>query len=189
MIPAEPKAGELDLSSKIEFELDNSLYELRQVIENMLYEADKQDVWNHESARQALCMALQARKIKNKTEGTRKFLLGNTLEYTKVVNKIVGDIKKEIEDIESGLLKKIAAWKRVVEDSGSVAFDKISVEDGSVIQKTNVCFEVEDVGLLSNRYKTVDEKMIQIDIDNGLRVIPGVRIYETKELSMRVKSS
>lgn len=189
MIPFDKDSNESNLSSKLEYELDNSLYELRKLIENLLYEADKQDVWNHESARQALSMALQARKIKNKTEGTRKYLLGNTLEYTKVVNKIVGDIKKEIEDIEVGLLKKIAAWKRVIEDSGSIAFDKITVEDGSVTQKTIVCFEVEDVGLLSNRYKAVDEKMIQIDIDNGVREIPGVRIFEIKELSMRVKAT
>jgi len=189
MIPKKIEENELEFKERVEFELGTSLHSIRELIENMLYQAVDVNVFDYTTATQALTMALQARKVRNKTEGARKFLLGNTTEYTKVVNRVVGDLKDEIQNIEDMLIKKIDKWKSVVDQDGTTALSKISIDEGSLYEKTSHEFKVVDLECIPKKYFIVNEAAIKEDIENGLIDIPGIEITTKKEIKIRVMAS
>lgn len=140
------------------------------------------------SAKQALSMSLQARKMKNQVEESRKEIVRPHIDFQKAVMKFAKDLNEKFEDIETTLHIKIAEWMKTQKDNPFTIVDELKVDDGTLTCKTNWVFEVQESTAVPREYLMPDEDKIKRAIANGIRNIPGVRIYSYESTHMRVKN-
>ena len=147
-------------------------------------------VSDEDSAKTALSMSLQARKLRQQLDESRKEIVKPHFDYQKAINKIVKDMEAKLEQIEEGLREKIVGWN---ENRKELPFEnltdlEIKVEDGQLYTQKKWDFNIDQSELIPFEYMSVDEKKIKEAIANGIRNIPGVQIFEKEELVMRVKN-
>lgn len=146
-------------------------------------------VFDENSAKEGLSMALQMRKLKNQVEASRDEIIRPILDYQKDINKIVKDLRSKIESIEQRLQEKISAWmEQEKKDNIFHSVDQIEVEDGTISCRKVWDFEIENILLIQRSYLVPDEKLIKDLIKKGVRTIPGIKIFEKEEFQMRVKN-
>lgn len=147
-------------------------------------------VSDEDSAKTALSMSLQARKLRQQLDESRKEIVKPHFDYQKAINKIVKDMEGKLEQIEEGLRQKIVGWN---ENRKELPFEnltdlEIKVEDGQMYTQKKWDFDIDQSELIPVEYMSIDEKKIKEAIANGVRNIPGVQIFEKEELVMRVKN-
>jgi hypothetical protein len=143
--------------------------------------ADKLEVVDETSARQALTMSLQARKKKQALLASKADALR---EYTALKEKIAEPLRileLVLSRIEVELIHKLGAYYR---DSEVV----MQVDDGSMRTVSRWDYVVTDIGELPPQYLCADKAAIDRAVKMGVRHIPGVTIFETNELTIRVKN-
>jgi hypothetical protein len=147
------------------------------------------DVQDEASARHALSMALQSRKLKNTAKESKEKLLRPILDYQKAVNTLVSDLNAKLESIEDRLQNKIATWMDK-ENENNIFYDmkELEVEDGKISKKTSWDYEVYDEQAIPREFLSVDHAKIKLYVKTGARVIPGVIIEEKTEYQMRVNN-
>ena len=147
------------------------------------------DIVDEHSAKQALSMALQARKIKNQAKETKETILRPVLDYQKAVNKLVNDLNDKLESIEKRLEKKIVDWMKK-EDEENIFYDcvDLQVEDGTIAKKIVWDFEIIDDQKIPLEYLEPDEFEIKEAIKSGIRNIPGIKIFQKDQYQMRVNN-
>lgn len=139
------------------------------------------------SAKNGLSMALQARKIKNSMEESRKKILRPVLDYQSAINEVVKGVQKTIDEIEGRLQEKVEAWIKKENEDPFNQIDEMSVEDGVIYVKQRKEYEVIDQDLIPREYLSLNEKKLKEAILECRR-IPGLKICEKQEFQMRVKN-
>jgi len=152
-------------------------------IDNETYEVTCED-----TARQALSYSLQARKLHNQIEASRKEIVRPHLDFQKAVKKFADDLIVKLDTIETRLQGKISDWMQTTKDNPFSRVDEIEVEDGKITTKTVWEFEVLDEREIPREYMTVDVAAVEKAIKNGVREVPGVRVYSREKTTMRVKN-
>lgn len=172
-----PKEVQAQLTSKMNLGQMNA-------IAQSLYVDDE------DSAKTALSMGLQARKLRQQLDESRKEIVKPHFDYQKAINKIVKDMEAKLEDIEQNLKDKITQWNENRKELpfGNLTNLEIQVEDGQLYTQKKWIFDIDDSTLIPVEYLSLDEKKIKEAIANGIRNIPGVQIFEKEELVMRVKN-
>lgn len=145
-------------------------------------------VRSEDDARGALSMALQARKLEKALDDSRAQIVKPHFDYQKAINKLVKDFKDKLTAIEQSLHKKIDKWIETERENPFTAIDKLEVEDGSLTTKKSYDFVVEDERLVPLEYMVIDAGAIEKAIKFGTRKIPGVKIIEKTETTLRVKN-
>lgn len=157
-------------------------------------EALKQQASQHtidsvEKATQALSMALQARKLANTLNESKKSLLRPKINFQKSVNELAAIYLKIFDEIENDLTSKIETW---IDTHGDAAYtsglESMRVEDGSLRRVEKWTANIIDGEALPDEYYCIDHEKIQKAIDAGIRFIPGVKIEMKKEIKLRVKN-
>lgn len=143
---------------------------------------------SEDSARTALSMAMQTRKLSNQLEHTRKELVKPHMDYQKDLNKVVKDFQAKLDEIQFKMQGKISIWMDEQKDNPFTQLDELQVEDGSITMKKVWEFAIDDPDLIPDEYLVVDEDLIKQAVKNGVRNIKGVRIFQTTQTSMRVKN-
>lgn len=156
-----------------------------QMLEQMANEIVIRD---EESARQGLAMALQSRKLKNQTIASKQEILRPNLDFQKAVNKMAGDLKTRYEAIEKRLESEVVEWIRKENENPFHQIDSLQVEDGTLAIKKVWSFEIVDEQAVPAEFRIIDETAIDIAVQKGMRKIPGVKIFEKEEITMRVKN-
>lgn len=169
--------GELKYQLMREFDIDG--------LENA---AAAVGVKTEDDARGALSMALQARKLEKAIDESRAQIVKPHFDYQKAINKLVKDFKDKLTQIEQNLKNKIDTWMVDQQDNPFTAVDRLEVEDGTITTKKSYDFVVEDERLVPLEYKMVDAGAIEKAIKFGARSIPGVKVIEKTETSLRVKN-
>lgn len=141
-----------------------------------------------DTAKQALSYSLQARKLKSRIEDSRKEIVRPHIDFQKAVMKFAKDFNEKLDNIESTLHVKIHDWMKKQKDNPFACVDELKVEDGTITCKTNWDFEVQDDREVPREYLQVDAGAIEKAIKNGVRKIPGVRIFSYETTSLRVKN-
>jgi len=145
------------------------------------------------NAKKAVSMALQAKKIVNQMEKTRKKIIRPMLDFNKAVSDYSKDLTKCLKDMEESLLAKIEVYqgkrKESLESQNIIdnSMDKITVEDGTVTEHKAWVFDIEDISAIPLEYMEVAERAIKEAIRKGIRTIPGIKIYEKTSIRSRVK--
>lgn len=147
---------------------------------------------NEESASQALSMSLQARKIRKQLDETRLSIIRPHLDFQKAINKIVKEYEAKLEEIENNLKNKLDEYLKKSASTNNAFFitksKEMFVEDGKLTKVKRWVWELEHEALVPREYLTLDEKKIDESVKQGIRNIPGIKILEKEEISMRVKN-
>lgn len=147
---------------------------------------------NEESASQALSMSLQARKIRKQLDETRLSIIRPHLDFQKAINKIVKEYEAKLEEIENNLKNKLDEYLKKSASTNNAFFitksKEMFVEDGKLTKVKRWAWELENEALVPREYLTLDEKKIDESVKQGIRNIPGIKILEKEEISMRVKN-
>lgn len=147
---------------------------------------------NEESASQALSMSLQARKIRKQLDETRLSIIRPHLDFQKAINKIVKEYEAKLEEIENNLKNKLDEYLKKSASTNNAFFitksKEMFVEDGKLTKVKKWVWELEDETLVPREYLTLNEKKIDESVKQGIRNIPGIKILEKEEISMRVKN-
>lgn len=146
------------------------------------------DVVCEDTAKQALSYSLQARKIKNQIETSRKEIVRPHVDFQKAVMKFAKDMSEKMDHIETNLHVKIADWMKKQKDNPFTMVDEIEVEDGKISSKAAWDFVFEDESAIPREFLIVDEAAIKKAVAAGIRNIPGVKIFSYETTQMRVKN-
>lgn len=140
------------------------------------------------TAKQGLSLALQAKKLTNQIEESRKEIVKPHIDYQKAMMKFAKDISSKLEEMQDQLQDKVYSWMKDQKDNPFTMVDKLEVEDGSLYTQSKVDYEILDPNQLPKEFLTVDVKAVENAIKNGMRNIPGVRVYQTEKSVMRIKN-
>lgn len=147
---------------------------------------------NEETASQALSMSLQARKIRKQLDETRLSIIRPHLDFQKAINKIVKEYEAKLEEIENNLKYKLDEYLKKSASTNNAFFitksKEMFVEDGKLTKVKKWVWELENEALIPREYLTTNEKKIDEAIKQGIRNIPGIKILEKEEISMRIKN-
>lgn len=140
-----------------------------------------------DTARTALSMALQVRKIEKSLEDTKKEITRPHLDFQKAVNKIVNGIKGKLTSIENSLTAKLEIWVEKCKDD-FFECNHLKVDDGAMSSVEEWNYEIDNDQLIPGKYLKPDAEAIELAIKQGIRNIPGISIYKSKKLNLRVKN-
>jgi hypothetical protein len=158
----------------------------------LIARAADHEVVNEESASQALSMSLQARKIRKQLDETRLSIVRPHLDFQRAVNKIVKDYEAALEKIESNLKQKLDEYLQKSASTNNASFitqsKEICVEDGKLTKVKKWAWELENADAVPREYLSLDEEKIDEAIKQGVRNIPGIKVFEKEEITMRIKN-
>lgn len=144
------------------------------------------------SASQALSMSLQARKIRKQLDETRLSIIRPHLDFQKAINKIVKEYEAKLEEIENNLKSKLDDYLQKSASTNNSSFitrsREMFVEDGKLSKVRKWTWELEDEAVVPKEYLALDAKKIDDAVKQGVRNIPGIKIFEKEEISMRIKN-
>jgi len=142
-----------------------------------------------ESAKNALSMALQSRKLEKALEESRVEITRPHLDFQRAVNKMAKDFKAKLDSIEQRLHEKINAWMQSQKDNPFTITDSLTVEDGIIYTKEAWKFDIDDSTKIPIEFFKIDHDAIEKAVKNGIRNIPGVSIYKVETTHLRIKNS
>lgn len=140
------------------------------------------------SAKNALSMSLQARKLKTSLDKSKAEIMRPVLDYQKSINKIVKDFQSTLIQIEDKLKNSIKDWISVQNKNPFEQIQDIEVEDGKLFYKKVWQYKIVNLDEIPDKYFILDESLLQNDIDSGIRHIKGVEVFQSEEISLRVKN-
>lgn len=147
---------------------------------------------NEESASQALSMSLQARKIRKQLDETRLSIVRPHLDFQKAINKIVKEYEAKLEEIENNLKSKLDEYLQKSASTNNASFitksQEMLVEDGKLTKVKKWVWELENEALIPREYLSLDSKKVDEAVKQGVRNIPGIKVFEKEEISMRIKN-
>jgi len=146
------------------------------------------EVTCYETAKNALSMALQSRKIEQALDKSRSEIIRPHLDYQRSINKLVKDLREKLSAMEESLQKKIEIWMKDQEDNPFLTVNEIKVEDGCLYKKTYWDFTIEDEAKIPREYLQVDVNLVEQAMQNGIREIEGVKIELKEKIMIRVKN-
>ena len=158
----------------------------------LISRASDHEVVNEESASQALSMSLQARKIRKQLDETRLSIVRPHLDFQRAVNKIVKEYEAILEKIENNLTHKLDEYLQKSASTNNASFlvqsKEMCVEDGKLTKVKKWVWELGDENAVPREYLSLNEKKIDEAIKQGVRNIPGIKVFEKEEITMRVKN-
>lgn len=146
------------------------------------------EVTCEDTAKHALSMALQSRKLEKTLDNSRLELTRPHVNFQRTVNKLVQDMQRKLQEMEDRLHKKIDDWREKNNDNPFLAVDELVVEDGSLYKKDEWKFDIENEEEIPRDYLIVDPVQISNAIKNGVRNIPGIKIQKQEKTFLRVKN-
>lgn len=176
---------------ELSFSLSSVIAQLPMTVDlgDMQEKASAQEVSCPKSAAQALSMALQARKLYDRMESSRKEALRPYTDFKKSADSFCKGYSGRLKDLEKNLEEKLAQWAFSADmpyfEDG---VKSISVEDGTMTICETFSAEVEDKELVPSHYLKVDIEQIEKDLKNGIKEIPGIKINTKKQVKLRVKN-
>lgn len=144
-------------------------------------------VTNEQSGRQAISMALQARKMLKVVEDIRKRLVDPYLKSQRSINELAKFYEEQLQSIEVSLSAKIDTWIENISETTDI-HQEISVSDGTFKKTKEWDYEIEDKNKIYSEYLMVDEKKVKEAIKMGVRFIPGIKIYQKETSKLRINN-
>lgn len=212
-----PQSGEIDLSGisgkfllsstnsgicineefyeKHPFNLEYAQSQLKVHIINELAErAAAMVIETDEEAKQGLSLALQSRTLCNQVEKTRKEIVRPHIDFQKACLKYAEDFTKKLKKMEISILQKLEAYQQqrkegllkfnIQDDS----FDELKVDEGTCKTVTEWDYTIEDMEKVPLEYMQINEKFVRGCIKNGIRTIPGLKIFSETKRKYRARA-
>ena len=162
---------------------NDDLLKLEKNVNHIEATAENFAVANRNSAKTALEMACQSRKLGKRLEELRKEIVRPHIDFQKALKKLVDGYTDKLESIEGSLVKKLSDYRKNSDD-----FSKLESDEGNLSIDTTFDFKISDPSSIPAEYLTVDKKAIEGAIKRGIRNIAGVEVIESEKISLRTKN-
>lgn len=191
--------GELQIRTEIE------KYAFR--VERMVDFAHSYDVCSKLAAEEALSYAVEAKTLFKKLETLRKEITEPARKFVNRVNDTAKIFTEKLEKVEEIIKQKIDIWKHKQEEENQHKKEEAElfakamdlsviphVDDSSKVirgegvtsyEKTEWKFHVEDLCKVPMHFLKIDEEQIKLALRNGVREIPGLKIYSEQKTVIR----
>lgn len=141
-----------------------------------------------DTAKHALSMALQSRKLEQTLEKSRSEITKPHVDYQRAVNKLVKDVNSKLQEMEDSLRIKIETWMSEQAENPFFNLEEIKVDDGMIYKQKSWDFDITDETKLPREYLTADLNAIEKAVKAGTRNIPGVKVTHKEKMIMRIKN-
>lgn len=141
-----------------------------------------------ESAKEALSIALRARKLEKQIEERRIEITIPVVKMQRNINEYARELKNRISIIEEDLTLRLQEWISVQNENPFTEIESIEVLDGTLSVKKYWNYEIIDKEKIPERFFVLDEKLLKEEILIGVRNIEGIKIFEDEKIIMRVKN-
>ena len=177
------------MSEDIKFQLER----YSALVEKAVQYAQDLVVKDMSSAQRALNFAAEAKGLYDKIEVTRKDITCPAREFVSAVNTLAKTFTTRLGQVRSAVGMKIDNWKlnesTKQEEEFSDDLSTIRAYNASAIEKTEWKYEITCKEEIPPEYLTINDSKVQQDIKNGLRNIPGLRIYSEQKTIIRRKNN
>ena len=173
-------------------------------VDKVVMMANQIKVLDAMGAEKALEFAGEARKIKKRIEGTRLAITEPYRDFVSEINSTAKRYTERLDKVSSTIETKLTDWK-YVQESNALAHDisaslegngdvlDLAIQDTKKIEARNCTaferdiwkYEVADIFQVPIDYLEVNENSVKLAIKNGLRNIPGLRIYKETVTQLR----
>jgi len=173
------------LGKAYEIELKGPLLKLLDIYkesEKLLEMASELKVLDEKSAQMALSLALRARKCLKMVKEVKDEALAPQKQYAEEVAKNTKPVIGELEDIENEMDIRLEHWALF---NGC---NSLEAEEGSFNFRDTWEFEVVNFERVPLKYSMVDVEAVKQAVKDGVREIPGLRIYQDKKGVMRLNN-
>lgn len=154
-------------------------------------------------AERALEFAGEARKIKKRIEGTRLKITEPYRDFVSEINATAKRYTERLDAVSTAIEAKLTTWKQEEAKKAAEIDLSASLENGDALilattdtSKINVAncsaydrdvwkYEVADIFQVPIDYLEVNQNSVKLAIKNGLRNIPGLRIYKETVTQLR----
>ena len=180
--------------------------EFKPSIANLALYARNLAVEDIEGCTRALDLTADIRARYDELENFRKTAIEPSRRFVQLVNDCVKTLQQELEQIESGVTVKMAAYKKLEDERTKAAEEAVrqlseslgveivipqaktmtSLKASAGIREVTT-FEIVDESLIPDEYWMINEKVLQKHIDLGKREIPGIKIVKDKRFVVRRK--
>lgn len=173
---------------------------LRQQGESILQTANTLQVTG-ETHKQAIDLLALAAEAKKQLEAKRKAAVEPLNKKVKEINTFFRSLAEPFETADRVLRSKVVQFRSEEEKRRREAQEKLRetsqfavvpqlaktqrAELGQAIARKVWEFEVLDIDQVPREYLQLDETAVRRAIQQGIRHIPGLRIYETEKLTVR----
>lgn len=174
-----------------EKELESAKTKIIDSVDVATVEADANNVTvsSSEDAKKALDIFFNARKLQKDLTEKKSQAIKNQLNFQKQVNKFTKTYTDTLTDIQNKLSDQLDKFiKDKKEEDPNFSESSIFVEAGTVSMSTKPDFIIEDENLVPKSYMKIDTDKIELAIKMGACEIPGVKIFDTSKISMRLKN-
>ena len=154
-------------------------------------------------AERALEFAGEARKIKKRIEGTRLKITEPYRDFVSEINATAKRYTERLDAVSTAIEAKLTTWKQEEAKKAAEIDLSASLENGDALilattdtSKINVAncsaydrdvwkYEVADIFQVPIDYLEVNQNSVKLSIKNGIRNIPGLRIYKETVTQLR----
>jgi SMC interacting uncharacterized protein involved in chromosome segregation len=133
-----------------------------------------------QSLERAKSLAKQAKLIENYIEDKRKELTKPILDRKKAIDDLAKSLTKELTEAVKHLREQIP-FEKLAEIETKAA----ELSEKSKNLREVWTFEVVDISLVPREYLVLDETAVRRAIQNGVREIPGLKIFKKAQLVIK----
>jgi len=157
------------------------------VMQELMSRAEQFTISDADDASEALTMQDQALTFAKQIEKTRKEIVRPHLDFQKAVKQFADDLRGQFDAVRSVMQAKLEAFSQesTAENLGMPM--KIENEDATAYEETTWHHSVESTELVPREYLMIDEKAVKAAIKDGVRQIPGIKIYSETRTKYRSK--
>jgi hypothetical protein len=179
-----------------------AMYDIQ--VDKVVMMANQIKVLDAMGAEKALEFAGEARKIKKRIEGTRLKITEPYRDFVSEINATAKRYTERLDAVSKVIETKLTEWK-YVQESNALAHDisaslegcgdvlDLAIQDTKKIEARNCTayekeiwkYELEEICQVPIMYLGVDDNKVKLAIKNGVRGIPGLRIYKETVTQLR----
>lgn len=162
-------------------------------VQDVVAQCDDFVVDTDEKAIKGVTLAMKARKVSSDITKARRRLTEPALLFQRNLIKVEKEYIGKLKDVEKELITKVEAYQdkrrealeelNIVDDS----IDNISVDEASSHVVSEWTYTIEDTNEIPIEYMSPNTRAINESIKNGVREIPGLRIYHKQKRRYRRK--
>jgi len=175
-------------------------------VDNMVSMVKSIRVVDSIGAEKALELAGSARKLKKRIEETKLSITSPHRDFVSEINCLAKKYVERLDKISLEVEQKLNDWRYVTESSALARdiasnYGDLSDPNSSFLQDTRKVearsctattkdiwkYEVSDIFDVPIDYLEVSDNSVKLAIKNGVRAIPGIRIYKETVTQLRSK--
>lgn len=140
------------------------------------------------SSKEVLTSFFHLREIENFLESGRKEVIKPYSDEIKEINSKFKLLEETVEETQNLVQEKLTKfYEEEQQNPFGERFDSLEVSEGKMTIKKYWDYEIMDSEEIPRAFLSVNDEAIEMSIKNGIRNIPGIRVFENEKITYRMK--